>query len=484
MPKWRGFASMRPEAPSSAEPARPAPALERRLSTLDGVLLTVGGVVGTGIFFTTADMARALPEAPSILLAWLAAGLLTLAGALTYAELGTMFPQAGGLYCFLREAYGPLPAFLYGWTAFTVIMSGGIAAIAAGFGDYLGSFVPWCSAAHELWRVPLGEMVWSVSGAQVTGAVAIVLLTALNAVGVEAGTRVQNGLTLVKAAAIVAFAVVGFGVAAPPAVAAMEAPVATMGWWSAFGVCMVAALWAYDGWYGLTFAAGELRDPARSLPRALVLGTLVVIVLYLLVNLAYCRALSPAQMAATTRVGETAAVALFGTAGAQWVAAAVLVATFGCLSATILYSARIYLPMAHEGLFFRALGNVHPRWRTPRNSLVAQSAWAVALVLSGRFDQLTTYVVFAGVLFHIAAGAAVFVLRRRRPEMPRPYRVQGYPVVPLLFLVATVALLFNTLSERPGEAAAGLLCVATGLPAYWFWRRAARRGSPAGSGMT
>lgn len=462
--------------------APPRTTLRRGLSTFDGVLLTVGATVGTGIFFTTADLARALPDAPSILLVWLAAGLLTLAGALTYAELGAMFPRAGGLYCFLREAYGPLPAFLYGWTAFSVIMAGGIAAIATGFGDYLGSFVPWCSAAHEVWRLEAGVFVWSVSGAQLTGIAAIVLLTALNVVGLQEGKLVQNVLTLVKGLALVAFAVVAFCVPVPVAatgeVVATAAAPATLGWLSAFGVCMVAALWAYDGWYGLTFTAGELRDPARSLPRALVLGVVVVIGLYLLVNVAYVRALSPAQMAATTRIGETAAMALFGAAGAHWIALAVLVSSFGCLSATILYSARIYLPMAQEGLFFRKLGEVHPRWHTPRNSLVAQSSWAIVLSLSGRYDQLTTYVVFAGVLFHIAAGAAVFVLRRTRADLERPYRVWGYPLVPLLFLLASAVLLGNTLVERPWEAVAGLACVAAGLPAYGFWRR--RAGGAAG----
>lgn len=449
---------------SEAQPAR-------GLSLFDGVLLTVGSVVGTGIFFTSADMARALPDATSIVLAWLAAGLLTLAGALSYAELGAMLPRAGGLYGFLRAAYGPLPAFLYGWTAFTVIMSGGIAAIAVGFGTYLGAFLPWCAAEHEVWRLTLGAFTWSLNGAQVAGAGAIVVLTACNVVGLREGALLQNVLTLVKGGAIVAFAALAFFVPATAGQAVTASVVsAPIGWVSAFGACMVLALWAYDGWYGLTFAAGELKDPARTLPRALVLGVLLVIVLYVLVNLAYLRAMTPAQMAGTSRVGEVAAQALFGATGSRLFTGAIVVSSFGCLSATILYSSRLYVPMAREGLFFRSLGEVHARWRTPRNSLVAQSAWAVVLALSGSYGALTTYVVFAGILFHIAAGAALFVLRRREPDRPRPYRVHGYPYVPLLFLGASILLVISSIREQPFESLVGVLCVVAGLPAYAFWR--------------
>jgi basic amino acid/polyamine antiporter, APA family len=456
----------------SEPPAGAAPRLVRGLSTFDGVLLTVGSVIGTGIFFTSGDMARLLPDATSIVLAWLAAGLLTLTGALTYAELGAMLPRAGGLYGFLREAYGPLPAFLYGWTSFSVIMSGGIAAIAVGFGTYLGGFVPWCAAEHEVWRITVAGFTWSLHGAQVAGAGAIAFLTWCNVVGLREGAVLQNLLTLVKGGAILLFATMAFLVPAPHVEpAAAVAAAAPVRWLVAFGACMVAALWAYDGWYGLTFAASEMKDPARSLPRSLVLGTVVVVGLYVLVNFAYFRAMTPAQMAGTSRVGEVAARTLFGDTGASLFTAAIVVSSFGCLSATILYSSRIYVPMAREGLFFRSLGQVHPRWRTPRNSLVAQSAWAVVLAVSGSYGALTTYVVFAGILFHIAAGASLFVLRRKRPDLPRPYRVHGYPYVPLVFLGASALLVVNSVGEQPQESVAGLGCVAIGLPAYAFWRR-------------
>ncbi len=238
---------------------------------------------------------------------------------------------------------------------------------------------------------------------------------------------------------------------------------------------MIAALWTYDGWYGPTFSAGEMRDPSKNLPLGLIGGTVAIVALYALLNLVYFRALPVEAMAETPRIGETAAAALFGAGGARLVSLAVLVSTLGCLSATILYSSRIYLPMAEDGVFFRALARVHPKHRIPGASLWAQSGWAVVLTLSGTYEQLYTYVVFAAVLFHAATGAAVLVLRRTRPELERPYRVWGYPLVPLAFILASVALVANTLVEKPVESLLGLGFVVLGLPAYLGWRRSAGR---------
>jgi len=243
---------------------------------------------------------------------------------------------------------------------------------------------------------------------------------------------------------------------------------------TAFGIAMIAALWTYDGWYGLTCSAGELRDPGRSLPRGLILGTAIVIVLYMLLNLVYIRALSVPEMAGASRIGEAAAGILFGPTGARLVSLAILVSTFGCLSATILYSSRIYQPMAEDGVFFRSLAEVHPRFRTPVRSLWAQTAWALLLTLSGTYEQLYTYVVFVSVMFHAATAAAVFVLRRTRPDHPRPYRTWGYPAVPALFILACLLLVGNTLAEKPVESLLGLGLLALGLPAYlWFRKRTA-----------
>jgi APA family basic amino acid/polyamine antiporter len=456
------------------EPARAAatpPELRRALTTWDGALITIGSVVGTGIFLTSGDVARALPHPALFLLVWLGGGLLTLAGALTYAELGALYPRAGGIYHFLKEAYGPLPGFLYGWASFLVIMSGGIAALAVGFAEYLGSFVPAASTANVVLSVPLGSATWSLSGGQVAAVLAILGLTAVNVLGVREGAGVQNALTVLKIGSVAAFAALGFlapARAAEPLAAPLPAPGTLL---AGVSVAMIAALWTYDGWYGLTFSAGEMRDPERSLPRALLWGTAAIVAMYVLLNLVYLRALPLSEMAATPRVGETAAAALFGPRGARLVAAAVVVSSFGCLAATILYAPRIYLAMARDGLFFRSLAAVHPRWRTPVLSLWAQAGWAAVLTLSGTYSQLYTYVVFAATLVHVATGAAVIVLRRRRPDLERPYRVWGYPAVPVLFLLASLALVASTLRERPLESLLGLGLVALGLPAYAYWRR-------------
>ena len=449
--------------------------LVRGLGTWDAALLTIGSVVGTGIFITTGDMAKVLPSAGLILLVWVAGGLLTLAGALTYAELGVLFPRAGGLYHYVKEAYGPLWGFLYGWIAFLVIMSGGNATLGVGFGEYLGSFLPWFSTQHVLFSVPLslpwGSWTWAVSGGQLAGVIALVVLTAINHVGLKEGAWVQNVLTALKIGSIVALGVFGL-LAAAPAGNALAQPSHALpsGLLAAFGVAMIAALWTYDGWYGLTCSAGEVRNPARSLPRGLILGTLAVLALYVLLNLVYLRALPIAGIAATPRIGETAAAVLFGPRAARLVSLAVLVSTFGCLSSTILYSSRIYLPMAADGLFFRSLARVHPRYRTPVRSLWAQTAWSVVLTVSGTYEQLFTYVVFASVVFHAATGAAVFVFRRRLPDAPRPYRTWGYPVVPALFILACLLLIGNTLKEKPVESLLGLGILALGVPAFLIFR--------------
>jgi APA family basic amino acid/polyamine antiporter len=459
-------------------PARPAPGgpsepagLVRGLGAVDATLLTVGSTVGTGIFLTTSDMAQVLPHGGWILAVWAVGGLLTLAGALTYAELGVLFPHAGGLYHYLKEAYGPLAGFLFGWVSFLVIMSGGNAALAVGFAQYLGSFVPAAATDNVLLQVPIGGWTWTLSGGQLAAVGAILVLTAVNHVGLRAAARVQNALTVTK---IVALAALGLlALFAPVATRAEAAAPALPGGGAllaAFGVAMIAALWTYDGWYGLTCSAGEVRDPGRNLPRGLIAGTLIVLGLYLLANLGYLRALSIPEIAASPRVAEDTAASLLGPIAARIVSSAVLVSTFGCLAATILYSSRIYHPMAEDGVFFRSLAVVDPRHRVPVRSLWAQSVWSCLLAASGTYAQLYTYVVFASVVFHGATAAGVFVLRRKAPHLPRPYRVWGYPVVPALFILACALLVGNTLAERPLESLLGLGLLVLGLPAYAVFR--------------
>lgn len=462
------------QPPASPRTPDGEPELQRRLGAWDATLITIGSVIGTGIFITSADIARVLPDGRLLMLVWVVGGLLSIAGALSYAELGALYPDAGGIYTFLKEAYGPLPGFLYGWVCFLVIFSGGIAALAVAFGVYLGSFFPFFGPEHVLAAVDLGGWEWTFSGAQLAAVAAILLLTAINYVGVREGAAVQNLLTVIKIGAVIAFCVLGFWVAAPEPASPAAAPGPAelpFGLVAGFGIGMIAALWTYDGWYGATFSAGEMRRPERQLPIGLIAGTALIMLLYLALNAVYLKALSLGEMAATPRIGETAAAALFGPTGARAVAAAVVISTLGCLSSTILYSSRVYQPMARDGVFFRALARVHPRYRTPGRSLWAQSLWAVVLAASGTYEQIYTYVVFAAVLFHAATGGAVFVLRRKRPDAERPYRVWGYPVVPLVFIAASGVLVVNTLWEKPVESLSGLGFLALGLPAYFWWRR-------------
>jgi APA family basic amino acid/polyamine antiporter len=470
-----------PAAGPESGSRRAGAGLVRGLGLWDCVLLTIGSVVGTGIFLTPGDMAKDLPHAGLMVLAWAAGGLLVLAGALTFAELGVRYPHAGGIYQYLKEAYGPVWGFLYGWTSFLVIMSGGIAALGVAFGEYLGSFLPFFSTRHRLLAVPVGSWTWTLSGGQVAALLAILALTAVNHFGLREGAGVQNVLTIVKIGSIAVFGVLGLLVKAPisgvgaltaPVPAAVAAPGALL---SAFGVAMIAVFWTFDGWYAVTCSAGEVRDPGRNLPRGLIYGTAAVTGLYLLINLAYVRALSVPAMAASDRVGEAAAAVLFGPGASRLVSVAVLISTFGCISSTILYSSRIYQPMAADGVFFPALAAVHPRWRTPTGSLWAQTLWTVVLTVSGTYEQLYTYVVFAVVLFHVAAAAAVFILRRRRPAADLPYRTWGYPLVPAVFLLACLLLIGNTLCQRPLEALWGLALVVLGLPAYAAFSRRRRR---------
>lgn len=456
------------------QPRTSTPELVRALGAWDGALITVGSVVGTGIFLTTSDMARALPHPGLILACWVAGGVLTLFGALTFGELGAMFPRAGGQYHFLREAFGPLWGFLFGWASLLVIMTGGIATLAVGFGEYLGFFAPFFSTSHVLFRIGLGSLTWSVNGGQVAAALAIAVLTLVNVLGLREGTVLQNAVTVIKIGALVALGLFGLLAPLPAATAAAPAtaiPPATL---AAFGVAMISVLWSYDGWYGLTYLAGEMKRPARDLPWGLVAGTAAVMALYVMANLVYVRALPVEALASSGRVAEAAAAVLFGPWGARIVSAAVLVSTFGCLSATILYAARVYLPMAQDGLFFRGLAHIHPRYRTPVVCLLVQGGWSIAQAFSGTYAQLYTYVVFVVFVFHALTGLALFSLRRSRPDAERPYRAWGHPVVPGLFVLASIALVSNTLWEKPVESLGGLALVASGLPVYWWWRRRAR----------
>ncbi len=448
------------------------PRLVRSLGWIDGVLLTVGAVIGTGIFLTPGDVARAVPHPLGVLLVWLAGGGLVLAGALAYAELGAMMPEAGGLYRFLRRAWGPLWGFLYGWSCLLVIMSGGNAAIAVGFGEYFGVLVPAFASSRELLSIPIPGGRWSASGAQVSAAIAILALTAVNHFGVRTGALVQAVFTVAKLGALGALALAVFLAPSLPASAGASLPLLPA--LAGFGTAMIAALWTYDGWYALSFTAGEVRDPRRNLPLGLIGGAIVVTLVYVMINGAYLRVLSPAGLAETSRAAEAAAGSLWGASGALLMTAAVAVSAFGCLAATILYASRIYPPMADDGLFFAPVGAIHPRWHTPVVSLWIQGAWSALLALSGSYTQLFTYVTFVAVLFHVAGGLALFRLRAREPQAERPYRAPGYPWIPGVFVAGMVAVTLSTFAAAPRESLAGLGLVLIGAPIYRFWSRRAR----------
>ncbi len=447
--------------------------LVRELGLLDSTFLVIGITVGSGIFLTTGIMAESLPDPTLLLAAWLVGGLLAMAGALTYAELGAAMPQAGGQYVYLREAYGPLPAFLFGWVIFLVYQPGAVAAVATGFAVYVGYFLPALAIDNVMASGELAGVTVSLSAGQLVAAATIILLTAMNVLGVRIGAFIQNVSTVLKVAAIAIFVALGLWAGSGPP---REFPTPVGGadggsLLSGFMIALVAVLWSYDGFSNLNFSAGEIRDPARTLPRALVLGTAGITVMYLLVNVVYVLALPISEMQGVLGVAERAASAILGPSAAAFMAAAIVISTFGSTNGSILAGARVYYAMAKDRLFFRSVARVHPRYRTPYVSLWLQCSWACVLALSATFEQLFTYATFAVILLYAAAAASVFTLRRTRPDLPRPYRVWGYPMVPALFLVSVVAIAITSLIERPVEAFSGLAVLGLGVPVYYVWSR-------------
>jgi APA family basic amino acid/polyamine antiporter len=446
------------------------PSLDRAIGPVGATLLVIGSVIGSGIFLTTGVMAATLPSPTLILLAWATGCLFAVAGALTYAELGTMFPRSGGVYVFLSEAFGPLVGFLYGWASLLVVLSGGIAAVAVGFAHSFSYFFPSLGPSTVLAVIPIGGLSWTIAAHQLIAVASIVLLGAINYVGVRSGARTNAVLTVAKVTGLVLLMIFGLiGPTHPPewtpvVPSDLTSPVA------AFSVALIAVLWAAEGYYFLTYAAGEVRDPARTLPRALITGLLAIALIYLTANLVYLYALPMDQLRGTTRVAERAATALVGPWGATMIALTVVVSTLGANAAVILSGSRVMYAMAARGLFFRSAALVHPRFRSPHVAVVLLTIWASILALSGTYEQLFTYVVFTSVVFSLLGGLALFQLRRTRPSADRPYRVWGYPVVPALFVIGAIVLILNTLTKRPLESLTGLGLLAIGLLAYYYWR--------------
>lgn len=444
--------------------------LERAIGPVGATLLVIGSVIGSGIFLTSGVMAETLPSASLLILAWVLGCLFSVFGALTYAELGAMFPRSGGVYVFLREAFGPLPGFLYGWATLLVVLAGGTAAVAVGFADYFSYFFPSLSSTRIVAEIPLGVGTWRIAASQLVAVTAILGLGAINYVGVRSGSGTNAVLTVAKVTGLVLIPL--FALAAwqttPAWTPVVPAEIVTP--LSSFGVALIAVLWTVEGYYFMTYAAGELRDPTRTLPRALTIGLLTIMGIYVVVNIAYLYALPMADLRGTTRVAEAAATAMVGPTGATIIALTVLVSTLGADAAVILAGSRLFYAMAKDGLFFPAAAAVHPRYKTPHVAIVGLTLWSSVLALSGTYEQLFTYVVFTSVLFSLMGGIAFFTLRRTRPDVERPYRVWAYPVVPALFVLGATFVTVNTLLERPFESLAGLGLLVLGLPAYGYWQ--------------
>jgi APA family basic amino acid/polyamine antiporter len=440
--------------------------LRRDLTLFDSISLVIGTIIGSGIFLVPAEIVRAVHTPGLMLAVWVIGGVLTLLGALSLAELGAAMPEAGGIYTFIGRAFGPLLGFLCGWMMFTVITSGSIATLGAAFPIYLGAFVPLTPATTKLVSI-----------------VAIVVMTWINIIGVKNGARLGNVLTILKVGGLVLMVLAVFllpaqpGQSAAPAAPLPTGPVP----FGHVGVALVAVLWAYEGWHDISFAAAEMKDPQRNFPRAVIGGVAIVITLYLLANLAYLKVLTPAEIASSERVALTAMTRVTGVWGGKILTAAILCSILGAMNSLILAGPRAYYQMAKDGLFFERVSRVHPKWQTPVESLVFQGLWSVFLVLFiGGFSQLFTYVIFGGWIFYGLAVLSVIVLRRKAPNMARPFHVPGYPVVPILFGVVALAIVGNTLWETPKEASYGLAFIALGIPIYLV-QRALRRRQGAGT---
>ena len=446
--------------------------LLRGLSLTDSVLLMMGGIIGSGVFLTASSIAYAVRNPIVFLAVWIVGGAISLLACFAFAEMSAMFPEAGGQYVFLREAYGEFPAFLYGWMIFSVAQSGTIAALAVGFAEYFGVVVPF-AAAH----VPILHVArFTLTRGDLVAIASILLLTTINVLGVKRGSALINVATVAKFIAIASFVLLGLLIGhghwsnyavSIPAVQPMSVGHII----SAFGVALIGVFWAFDGWVYITWAAGEIRNPQRVLPRALVLGILLVCVIYVAINAVYLYALPITRVAQEETIAQAAGVQLFSSRAALWLSATIALSCFGAMSCAILSSARVTFAMARDRVFFDAMGRVHPRYRTPAVSLVSLSAWAVVLALSGTFDQLYTYTMFMMVLSYAATVVGLFVLRRTHPDTPRPYRCTGYPYLPALYVFFAGAWALNSMVTRPKETLIGIGIVFLGAPFYFFWQR-------------
>ena len=508
-------------APESDAPSAGS-GLIASLGLFSSTAIVVGSMIGSGIFIVDADIARATGSPPLFLGAWVATAILTTIAALSYGELAAMMPKAGGQYIYLREALGPLWGFLYGWTLFLVIQTGTIAAVAVAFGKFLGVFYPSISTTHWLWHIAhvpaltlgpmvLGNMEIGLSTANLTGIVVVFLLAGVNLFGVRLGALIQNIFTTAKALSLAGLILLAFtvgrnaaawganfgggafwknaGWGTPhPVQVGIGGPVVLVNALVILAVVQVGSLFSADAWNNITFTAGEVKNPRRNLPLSLILGTGFVLTVYFLCSLAYLvvlplhgdphgatAAARGIQFAAEDRVGTAALEQIFHSGGAYLMAAAILVSTFGCANGMTLAGARVYYAMSRDGLFFRSIGRLHPRYKTPAAGLLLQACWTALLCLSGSYSQLLDYIMFAVLVFYILTIAGLFVLRRTRPDAARPYRALGYPVLPAVYIAMASWICLVLLRYKPQYTWPGLVLVLLGIPVYFFWSRRSRQ---------
>lgn len=435
---------------------QPATQLKQRLTLFDLTMIATGSVIGSGIFLTPTIIAKALPSPTWILFVWIVGGVMALTGALTFAELGSMMPKAGGIYVYLSETYGKLVGFLFGWAYFWVVNTGGVAALSVAFATYFGYFIPLSST---------GLKIVAISG--------VIFLTLLNVRGVKTGAVFSDLFTVLKLAGIMGLIVIGIGWGSSGS-SDFSAPldVHPQGLGNALAIAMVGVIWSCGGWQHATFTAAEAKNPRKTVPYGMIIAAIIVTVIYLLTNIAYLLLLSPEEIAASPHVAADAVEAVIGPIGGSLIALAIFISTFGTAGIYTLTAPRIYFAMARDKIFFNKIAAVHPRYQTPAYSIICQSSWAIVLILFwGTFENLISYVVFTDAIFFALTALAVIILRRRIPQAHRPYRAFGYPITPIIFIVIEVWLVINTLVTRPTESLAGLGFLLLGVPIYYLWQR-------------
>jgi len=429
--------------------------LARELTFRDGIAIVVGTVIGSGVYLVPGSVARQIPSMSLVLLIWVAGGLLTLFGALTLAELGAMYPNAGGLYVYLRAAYGRPVAFLYGWGLLALIHSGSIATLAVAFGLYLGQLFPLSMALQRAAAIST-----------------ILLLTAINTLGLRPGKLIQNVVTCCKIGGIGLLVVMLLAASRHAKAAATPAPVPPMVF--AIGAALVAVLWAYEGWHVVSFTAAEFRDPLRALPQSLCWGAVALAVIYLLANISYYHVLTPAQLQASDRAAAAAVSEAYGVTATALVTVLILTSILGAMNGMVLTGPRVYYAMSRDGAFFRSFGELNHLTRVPTIAIVVQGIWSACLTLVGTFQDLFTYVIFTAWIFYGLSVLAVILLRKRQPDLARPYRVPGYPVIPIVFVLAALFITGITIANGPLHALYGIGLILLGLPLYWVsFRKAA-----------